>query len=282
MVGVSGRRKATGGQRGKGEHQAPAPAHPAAGALTASADTEDTPPPPEDVTAAVSPAGVTGADSPVDAFDRLYDAYAGPVAQQAFLLCGDRQTAARAVEYAFRVAWDQWPRVAVDRDPAGWVRAAAYEYALSPWHRLRPGGGRGGARPVAGAGTEQDRALLRGLLELPPGYRRCVLLHDGLGLGLAETAAEAEASTAATAARITRAHEALADHLPPLTEVPPAERGGLLAGMLEQLAETQPVRPLPARRVRECGERLARRRIQAVVAVLALLAAAMLATALGR
>ena len=76
--------------------------------------------------------------TPAQAFDALYAFCAPALVRQTYLLTGRRELARESVERAFQLAWQRWPEVAVDRDPAGWVRAAAYEYAMSPWHRFRP------------------------------------------------------------------------------------------------------------------------------------------------
>ncbi|MFD7296614.1 helix-turn-helix domain-containing protein [Streptomyces sp. NPDC059897] len=176
------------------------PAPPAAGS-TAVAVAEREP-------VAAAPRARTAAE----AFDALY-AHAAPfLVRQTYLLTGRRILARESVERAFQQAWQQWPEVAVDPDPAGWVRAAAYEYAMSPWHGLRPGK----QRPEAPPATPEDRELLGALLDLPPVYRRTLLLYDGVGLDLPETAAETEASTPAAANRILHAREAVANRLPDL------------------------------------------------------------------
>ncbi|NJQ07330.1 hypothetical protein HCN56_17485 [Streptomyces lonarensis] len=211
--------------------------------------------------------------TPLHAFDALYLRNAGPIGQQAYLLCGRRETAARAVVHGFRVAWERWPEVAVDHDPAGWVRAAAYEYALSPWHRFRPWG----RAPLAlGAGREEQE-LLTALLRLPPGQRRALVLHDALGLGLAETAAEAESTTAAAEARVRRGREALAASLPRLAAADPGRRGEVLGSMMEALTASQPVPPLPASRARTVCERTSRRQVQAAVVLVVVTAGAVTA-----
>nr|WP_245240905.1 sigma-70 family RNA polymerase sigma factor [Streptomyces spiramenti] len=211
--------------------------------------------------------------TPIHAFDALYLRNAGPIGQQAYLLCGRRETAARAVSHGFRVAWERWPEVAVDRDPAGWVRAAAYEYALSPWHRFRPWG----RTPLAlGAGRE-EQALLVALLRLPAGQRRALVLHDALGLGPAETAAESESTTAAAEARVRRGRESLTAWLPRLAEAEPERRGEVLGGMMETLTASQPVPPLPASRARLVCERTSRRQVQAAVALVVVTAGAVTA-----
>ncbi|MGK5531219.1 sigma factor-like helix-turn-helix DNA-binding protein [Streptomyces sp. URMC 129] len=187
------------------------------------------------------------ARDPAAAFDRLYAAHVVSLTRQTFLLCGRHRLAERSVLRAFLLAWQRWPEVAVDPDPAGWVRAAAYEYALSPWHGLLPGRRGGSLRAV----PPEDRPPLKALLGLPPGYRRALLLHDGLGLPLPETAAETEATTPAAASRVRHAREALA----PWDD----GRGPVVAGLLTGPAAARPVRPRPARAIRARGERAMRR-----------------------
>ncbi|MFG3473263.1 RNA polymerase sigma factor [Streptomyces sp. NPDC047982] len=134
----------------------------------------------------------------IEAFDTLYARCATALFHQTFLLTGRRRLALESVARAFALAWERWPEVVADHDPVGWVRAAAYEYALSPWHRLR----RTHRAVDPPPGEPGARALLDSLLALPPSYRRTLVLHDAVGLTLAETAAETEASTPATASRL--------------------------------------------------------------------------------
>ncbi|MGW0819795.1 RNA polymerase sigma factor [Streptomyces sp. NPDC002845] len=190
--------------------------------------------------------------TPAQAFDALYAFCAPALVRQTYLLTGRRELARDSVERAFQLAWHRWPEVAVDRDPAGWVRAAAHEYALSPWQRLRPRRGRG--RSAA------NGALLDVLLKLPPTYRRTLLLYDGVGLGLPETAAETEASTPATAHRLLHAREAVAARLPDLADPDELHR---------HLTEAAGDKPLPVAKpatVRAIGERRARHWTHAAIA----------------
>ncbi|WP_425573373.1 helix-turn-helix domain-containing protein [Streptomyces albidochromogenes] len=193
--------------------------------------------------------------TPAQAFDALYGHCATALLSQTFLLTGNRKLARESVEYAFRLAWERWPAVATDRDPAGWVRAAAYEYALSPWHRLR----RVRRRQERPPADRDRRVLLQALLALPPAHRRTLLLYDGLGLGLPDTAAETEASTPATANRLLRARAAIAHRLPEFADAgTPAEQSALLRDRLGHLAEmvtAPPVKLPPARAVRAGSER---------------------------
>ncbi|WP_189715427.1 helix-turn-helix domain-containing protein [Streptomyces chryseus] len=193
--------------------------------------------------------------TPAQAFDALYGHCATALLSQTFLLTGNRTLARESVEYAFRLAWERWPAVATDRDPAGWVRAAAYEYALSPWHRLR----RVRRRQERPPADRDRRVLLQALLALPPAHRRTLLLYEGLGLDLPDTAAETEASTPATANRLLHARAAIAHRLPEFAGAgTPAEQSALLRDRLGHLAEmvtAPPVKLPPARAVRAGSER---------------------------
>ncbi|MFD0169041.1 hypothetical protein ACFVJH_33585 [Streptomyces decoyicus] len=200
---------------------------------------------------------MTQREQAASAFDDLHARHAAALTQQTYLLTGRPRLARRAVEQGFRLAWQRWPQVAVDPDPAGWVRAAAYEYALTPWHRLCPGL-RPARKPkhVRESGPS-DRALLEALLSLPAPYRRTLLLHDGLGMGLYETAAEIEASTPAAAGRLTHARERVAERLPELGlgGQEPVRQGEILRARLTGLAAAQQVTPAAAQCVRSGSER---------------------------
>ncbi|MGC3004463.1 helix-turn-helix domain-containing protein, partial [Streptomyces sp. G35A] len=103
------------------------------------------PPPPSSPRPPASPAAVPPEEegeegcpalTPAQAFDGLYAFCAPALVRQAYLLTGRRDLARESVERAFQLAWERWPEVARDPDPAGWVRAAVHEWALAPWHRF--------------------------------------------------------------------------------------------------------------------------------------------------
>lgn len=204
---------------------------------------------------------MTQPEQAATAFDALHTRHAAALMQQAYLLTGRPWLARRAVERGFWLAWQRWPEVAVDPDPAGWVRAAVYEYALTPWHRLCPGlrTARGPREPSA-AGLS-DGALAAALLRLPAPHRRALLLHDGVGLGLDATAAEIEASVPATAGRLRHARERLAALLPQLglDGQPPERQGEILRARLTALPGPPQVPPPVTGDVRSGSERSARR-----------------------
>ncbi|MFH8895172.1 helix-turn-helix domain-containing protein [Streptomyces coeruleorubidus] len=202
------------------------------------------------------PDDAAAALTPDQAFDALYTFCAPALVRQTYLLTGRRELAREAVERAFHIAWQRWPEVARDRDPAGWVRAVAYDCALSPWHRFRLRH----RHPEPPPSDAFDRALLDTLLKLPPSYRRTLLLYDGVGLGLPETAAETEASSRAAANRLTHAREAVAERLPELADPE------VLHWRLVELASIERLRAAKPLVVRRAGERRARFWTRAAIA----------------
>ncbi|MBB1255078.1 DNA-directed RNA polymerase sigma-70 factor [Streptomyces sp. OF3] len=205
---------------------------------------------------AEGPAAADGAETPsagcpaAAAFDRLHTAHAAPLTRQTFLLTGNGEVARWAVERAFHTAWERWPEVARDPDPVGWVRAEAHENALTPWLRLWPKH----HSPDPYAGPVELRPFAEAFWALPRDYRRALLLHDGLGLALAEIAAETEASTPATAGRLLHAREALAEAVREVGESAPEERGPVVHDLLERVAAAHDVTPRSSKAVRSSSD----------------------------
>ncbi|MFD6187463.1 helix-turn-helix domain-containing protein [Streptomyces goshikiensis] len=243
---------------------------------TATAGGLDTPP-----VAAVPEGPAPGADSgdpaeppapltPADVFDALYDRAAPALLRQAYLLTGRRALAMESVERAFHLAWNRWPEIVADPDPVGWVRAAAYEYALSPWHQFR----RAHRHPDKPPAEPADRILLDAMLHLSPMHRRTVLLYDGIGLDLPDTAAETEATTPTAGNRLLRAHAELAARIPELAVVPPEKQSAVLRHRLGALRPSVPLEPRPAEAVRGSGEHRTRLWGRAVLGLTAMIAVA--------
>lgn len=227
------------------------------------------------------------------AFDVLYLHTARRLTRQLYVLTGDRPLARESVEYGFQEAWLRWPEIAVDPDPESWVRTAACEYALSPWHRLirrhrgRLGGfsRRGGRRAETDEATRSaprvaDRPLFQALQKLTGRQRHSVLLYDGVGLDLPDTAAETQATTPAAAARLENAHALLAGTVPALAGADPRrpEFTRKLGHLLREAATSYDVRPAPPSLVRTDGERRATRTSRYTGVLAAALALGMLAS----
>ncbi|MFJ6719405.1 helix-turn-helix domain-containing protein [Streptomyces sp. NPDC091259] len=213
--------------------------------------------------------------TPAQAFDALHSYAAPALVRQAYLLTGRRSLALEAVDKAFLQAWARWPEVATDPDPVGWVRAVAYEYALSPWHRFR----RAFRHPDKAPAEPADRITMDALLALPTAYRRAVLLYDGVGLDLPDTAAEIEASTPTTGLRLLNAHAELTARLPELDGLPPARRSARLRERMGSVRPAVCLDPRPAAAVRTSCERRSRALSRAALGLTAVIAVATAYTA---
>lgn len=112
------------------------------------------------------------------------------------------------------------------------------------------------------------------MLGLPPAHRRTVLLYDGVGLDLPDTAAETEASTPTAGSRLVNAHADLADQLPELDGVAPAKQSAVLRERLGTLRPPLPLEPRAAAVVRVAGEHRTRLWTRAVIGVTAVITAA--------
>jgi DNA-directed RNA polymerase specialized sigma24 family protein len=139
------------------------------------------------------------------------------------------------VRRAFQLAWTNWPTVSADPSPEGWVRATAFDLALSPWRgpgrrvrrtfcllpRRRPKISTPADATADPSVREQDRALLRAMMRLSDPQRRALVLHDVIGLDWAQTAAEVQGSTPVTYGRVARGRRALAESVPGIVGADP-------------------------------------------------------------
>ncbi|WP_329343073.1 sigma-70 family RNA polymerase sigma factor [Streptomyces sp. NBC_00663] len=195
------------------------------------------------------------AASAEDGFDALYADIARSLVHQTYLLTGQRRLAFESVEWAFHHAWEHWPEVAADPDPVIWLRTAAYDYALSPWHRLRP--------PRRNPDLPVTDATHRALLDLPPPYRRALLLCDGLGFSLDHAAREMQSSTPAATNRLRNARTHIAQRLPA------PDDPGAVQQRLHALTDAVSIATVPhARSVRTSSEERTRLQTRTVFAAM--------------
>ena len=211
------------------------------------------------MTSAAGPGPEAGAPSDgVGEFEALYRLSALRLVRQTYLLTGQPGRAAGCVDRAFELAWARWTEVSADASPEGWIRATAFDLALSPWTwtranlRLRRPGSPVVPVPVHPEGlTEEDRVLVSALLRLPRAERRALVLHDAVGLDWKQTSTEVEATTPAAYGRVVRARESLAENAPAVVGDPLARGFGRRLGALLRGAAVracpQPAHPAEAR-----------------------------------
>jgi RNA polymerase sigma-70 factor, ECF subfamily len=150
-------------------------------------------------------------------FTDFYSASFRRVVGHLYAMTGDHAEAQDAVQEAFVRAWAHRSRLDTTRgSPEAWVRATAWNIAVSRWHRARTGRRLLGSQPPPAVAAEPspDRvALIDALRRLPAEQRRAIVLYHLCDLTVAEVAAETGVPTGTVKARLARGRAALAPYL---------------------------------------------------------------------
>jgi RNA polymerase sigma-70 factor, ECF subfamily len=149
-------------------------------------------------------------------FTDFYSASFRRIVGQLYAMTGDHAEAQDAVQEAFVRAWAHRARLdAGQGSPEAWVRATAWNIAVSRWHRARAGRRllRSQSPPVADAPSPDHVALIDALRRLPAEQRRAIVLYHLCDLSVAEVAAETGAPIGTVKARLARGRAALAPYL---------------------------------------------------------------------
>jgi len=130
--------------------------------------------------------------APVD-FDDFYRVHQRRAVALAFVLCGDRSGAEELAHDAFADAYRRWDRVGRYEDPAGWLRRAIANRAVSRWRRRRSEAAAllrlsSLAEPTMAPVEPAAAALWAVVRELPRRQAQVVALHYVEDLSVAEIA----------------------------------------------------------------------------------------------
>jgi RNA polymerase sigma factor (sigma-70 family) len=156
-----------------------------------------------------------GAEQGYDAFFR---ASWGRLQGQAYVLTGSMEQAQDLTQEAMLRSWTHWGRIAGYEDPEGWTRRVLHNLCIQSWRssRLR-------RRPVPevaqATDVPDDHLQLAAALRLLPGDQaRALLLHDGLGMTVAETARELDVPEGTVKSWLSRARRKVAASLTPVRD----------------------------------------------------------------
>jgi RNA polymerase sigma-70 factor, ECF subfamily len=125
------------------------------------------------------------------AFDAFYQASWARLQSQAYVLTGSRETAQDLTQEALLRLWRNWDKVAGFESPEGWTRRVLHNLCIQSWRKSRPG--RVHAKheiPPSAEVPEHHLQLAEAMRGLPGEQARALLLHDGLGMTVSETAVE--------------------------------------------------------------------------------------------
>jgi RNA polymerase sigma factor (sigma-70 family) len=150
------------------------------------------------------------------AYDAFFRSAWGRLQGQAYVLTGSVELAQDLTQEAMLRSWTHWGRIASFEDPEGWTRRVLHNLCIQSWRSSRSRR-RTQVREVAPAtGVPDDHLHLAAALRLLPGVQaRALLLHDGLGMTVAETARELEAPEGTVKSWLSRARRTVAGSLAP-------------------------------------------------------------------
>ena len=154
-----------------------------------------------------------------EAYDAFFQASWARLQGQAYVLTGSLEQAQDLTQEAFLRAWTHWDRITGYEDPEGWTRRVLHNLCIQSWRRSqvrRFDGPRPTARTTPSSTDEapDDHVLLAQAMRHLPGERaRALLLHDGLGMTVAETARELGVPEGTVKSWLSRARKTVGAHL---------------------------------------------------------------------
>jgi RNA polymerase sigma-70 factor, ECF subfamily len=149
-----------------------------------------------------------------DGFDTFARRSWGRLYAQAFVLTGSRELAEDLTQEALLRAWKHWDRIAGYDDPEGWTRRVLHNLCIGSWRRARPRRWASNHERVASAELpEQHLQLAQAMRSLPGKQARALLLHDGLGMSVVETARDLGVPEGTVKSWLSRARKAVAANL---------------------------------------------------------------------
>ena len=142
-------------------------------------------------------------------YDEFFTSMRPQLVGLAFALTGNSQVASDLAQEALLRSWVHWEKIRTYQDPNAWARRVLRNLAANHARHLRRA-----PRPTPTEDVPEldaDRvALLQALAHLPRPQREALVLHDGLGLTVAEVAAELSTPEGTVRSWLSRARAVLA------------------------------------------------------------------------
>ena len=154
------------------------------------------------------------------AFDAFFADAWGRLVSQAYLLTGNRETAQDLTQEAFLRAWKRWRKVTTYDSPEAWTRKVLHNLCIESWRRKRLEARHSGVdRAEVVDERGHDHELVEAMKSLPGPQARALLLHDGLGLTVADTARELEVPDGTVKSWLSRGRRVVRARMSPSQEV---------------------------------------------------------------
>jgi RNA polymerase sigma-70 factor (ECF subfamily) len=146
------------------------------------------------------------------AFDSFYGDAWPRLQGQAYALTGSRELAQDLTQEALLRAWRDWHKVSALQNPEAWTRKVLHNLCIESWRRSRRRPSKHDV-PAPVEIPDSHREIATAMRTLPGDQARAVLLHDGLGMSIAEVAIELNAPEGTVKSWLSRARKVLAVRL---------------------------------------------------------------------
>jgi RNA polymerase sigma-70 factor (ECF subfamily) len=147
-------------------------------------------------------------------FDMFYRESSRRLYGQAYVLTGSREAAEDLAHEAFLRACKHWPRIAEYEGPEAWTRRVLHNLCIDSWRRAQP---RVPEAPDSVPSSVEipthHLQLAEAKRSLPGRQARALLLHDGLGMSIAETAGDLGVPEGTVTSWLTRSRKIVAARL---------------------------------------------------------------------
>lgn len=148
------------------------------------------------------------------AFDAFYRSSARRLSGQAYVLTGSRETAQDLTHEAFLRAWRHWHRISDYEDPEAWTRRVLHNLCIDSWRKSRPNVHKvPDPVPASVEIPTHHLQLAEAMRSLTGQQARALLLHDGLGMTIAETARDLGVPEGTVTSWLTRSRKIVAAKL---------------------------------------------------------------------
>jgi RNA polymerase sigma-70 factor (ECF subfamily) len=145
-------------------------------------------------------------------FDAFFDAAWGRLQGQAYVLTGSRESAQDLTQETLLRVWQHWDTVSAMDNPEAWARKVLQNLGIEWWRKTRR------RRPPDQLATtsvqpESHLELAQALQSLPANHARALVLHDGVGITVAQLALELAVPEGTVKSWLSRSRRIVAEQL---------------------------------------------------------------------
>ena len=157
---------------------------------------------------------VVTASEAEEAYDTFFQTSWARLLGQAYVLTGSHEQAQDLTQEALVRAWTHWDQITGYENPEGWTRRVLHNLCIQSWRTSKVRRWTGPRETVVTDEMPEDHVLLaEAMRRLPGPQARALLLHDGLGMTVAETARELDVPEGTVKSWLSRTRKIVAANL---------------------------------------------------------------------